>query len=100
MGRKWDGIPSMAENKQLLSHKTVGSRTVAKGKMRIRGGQGSTAVEHGHATTTMGHDKHYRQPVVVVVPGALCFVSLLRYLLFLARDICYGVSVLGHFWPS
>jgi len=57
--------------------------------------------QHGHATTTTrGHRKHHEQPVVVAVPGALRFASLLRRLLFLARGIRYGVFVLGHFGPS
>ena len=103
MVEEWGGIASMAENKQLLSHKTVKSRTTAKEKMRIGGREGSTAVhaiQHGRASTTKGHGKHHGRPVVVAVLGSLHFASLRRRLLFLAHGNCYGVSVLGHFGPS
>jgi len=93
----------MAENKQLLLHKTVGSRIAAKGKTQIGGSESSTAArarQHRCATITAGRGKAHGQPVVVVVLGALRFASLLRHLLFLARGIYHGVSVLGHFGPS
>jgi len=65
--------------------------------------EGRTAMrarQHGRATPTTSCNKHHEKPVVVIVPNVLRFSTLLRRLLFLARGICYGVSVLGHFGPS
>ena len=50
--------------------------------------------------TTEGGGGYHRQPVVLAVPVALCSTSLLRRLLLLARGICDGVSMMGHFGPS
>ena len=61
----------MAENKQLLSHKTVGSRTATKGKTQIGGRESSTAArarQHRCATITAGRGKAHGQPVVGSVP--------------------------------
>jgi len=55
------------------------------------------ARQHGRAAPTTGHGKQHGHPVVVAVPCTHCFTSLLRRLLFLARGICYGLSLLGRF---
>jgi len=78
MVEEWGGMASMAENKQLLLHKTVISRTAAKGKMQMGGREGSTSVcamQHGRASTTTGHGKHHRKPMVVAILGSLHFAS-------------------------
>jgi len=58
------------------------------------------ARQHDRANPTTGRGKHHGQPAVVAIPSVLRFGTLLRHVLFLARGICYDVSILDHFGLS
>jgi len=86
----------MQPNTSSFKHKTTAKTEKSRGKMKGR----KEKRELGAEKAAQLRHHHHGQPVAAAVPGALRFASMLRRLLFLARGICYGVSVLGHFGPS